>query len=465
MITSSTVVSSSEVAGIYTNSGRLVTARAGTPLALLVRCHRTVFSNGSTPVDTKAAVLSTSRPLESEYSEHCEALSTISKGIAQRLRRSVNTAKNVINPLIREINVACQKSLSSQENANPANVNIAHYKLPDIYLDNTLETLLEQYRTNVAQIPSLDNSLMDVLSAAADAGSMLETMRSSSEVFNVRLDEFFASNADLKYSLFQTTNFRPHTTQFYSQHGLLVTFLFLKGVSLGKNPQIPTGSLNIDQLTQIAKYLGAVGGALYSSIQQYSKWIASGEFTLTSHYPDVSGADIGVQHDNYVRWLEVGGTADALIGFYLSNNALAKRMLPDDRNQVKFWEEAYVRYVTKAKNKTIVINRGNVEYLVKTTIGTWINENVEDTQVRIKLHGNLMAALPKYVYTDNIDLYALSIINDTLGEEDNSKDLLVLMNSYLKADPSMSVAKAAAMANTKLIARWLTSQMDITSVI
>lgn len=462
MISSSQVEACSPVYSDAATGGRFYGAIGGTPLAILLDCHKLITTDAKDKPTLRQEVAKSSMPEQGEYSPHCKALQEISKGMAQKLRYSIHLARNVVTPLVREVNDECVKELAKQDADNPVNVNIRQVVLPDLYQDETLGRMLEQYRFNTGDLPEISPGLRRRLFTDLSETDVVKTAETHSEVFNGRLRAMVDNNPGLATVIPTRNLHRVNTASFYQDHSVMMTFLYLRGVSVGKAEHISMDSLDMAERTELSKVLGAYGGKLYTQIREYERFVQSGDFHLNSPNYEY---EIHVHNNNFMKWIAEGGTGEQLIGFYLSNKGKGVTYISRYRANAKTWEEEYERHSRRARNRNLALGRGIVENIVRRNIVDYINAEIEDNIGKATANRRLIDAQNRISYNGkSIDNYCMMVFAAVLGEDNEVYNLLSGIDVQRATNPDMDIATAAERASIRRVAKWLASQMTVTIV-
>lgn len=438
--------------------------KGSTPLAVLAACSRIDLNKPTGVTGCLESVRASSLPYQGQYSPHCAALHEIATAQAGKVIRSTNIARNVIVPLINEINDSCKQELAKREGENPINVNVIQMDLNPIYSADELDKLLAKFQLNTGDFINNNPAEVNAMTDGLTKEVFLTAVSTYNTEFNVLLKDLVDSISDEGFKYIfngRPTRYQPSMVDFYRDHSLLLNFLWFNAIVSGKSEINLQDVFDINTRTSISRWVGNMGAQLFRTLSDFGNYYRSGNFVLRSELSSGRGSEMYVFIPNYIRWVnEKKGTAEALIAFNSINPNM--NFNETERDNVAYWQGQFEHLYNKSSAKMFTLSNQVTEAVVRRVLTEYIKTEVEDPTLKGQMGNRLNEVMIELDYTGkDLDMFALKVIGRTMGDNKDALEILSLIDAIRRFNPELSIAAAAYQACTKIVAKWLVSQMTI----
>lgn len=459
---------------------RFITAKPGTPLDILngTLCYT---SNDQVQLDPgvvadkirEASVRVTPGGVES----HSVELGSIARHVSDKLAATVNNARNVVMPVVRELTHEVEKVRAEILGGRAGDDEIIIVDVSNAYASGFLENIIKRHSVVTANDRPLPPSVAKPLMADMTSERFKEIIATG----NVALDDDVLGLLELPQPGFTGTYLKEaiESPRFITEniiianrswspmidHQALLAYLFLLGTRNGRNTTVDLDSTMSAQVNQALNYYG---NRLHRQLAEVHSAINSG-LLLASSWSNDDGV-VRVFGPTYRQWLEEGGSPEALLGrLYMSNNVgrLELRTSGDDMTGegqlaalVKQYDRRRNTQIAQgrltATNETNRVIRQSLVRHARTTIG-------DETQ-RIEMIGRINKRMDERPFTerDDLGLYIMRlvcIISD--GDRYDSELFITTMQGVMADNDELTPSAGATLAATRILGKWLASQIEV----
>lgn len=499
MITSSTINTAADLAAVLVSQGVTLSAKGGTPLAKL---NQTLMGPGLGELTGVVAAdkddLQQMDPgwtaMMVEYSrvnapggeptEYQGYMTLLAEEIALSVSGTIDFARNVVNPIIKEVcdNISNALDEAGKGGSYAANdrgvrfalsngslvINILEEGPDALYLDSVTES-----ESNARLSTPYQNTRAPVMFPQMTSVELMEYMEANAktefqrDVINqLKGEEDGYDRLHMTYS--NTYAFIPGKVSStdiaslrndMSLHPLLVLAIGLTLIE--ELPENTTGSA-----TNIQSALGAwitqVKNIIAINIDVYKQALSNKSIVLNS-FTDNFETTVVVNKENYRSYLEDGGSTEALLGAtFTDRNYDYDNLLT---RQVEY-EEDYQRRMAEAA----AYNTANRLAIFKNKLREEIYNqifNCDEDAIRPVAPSEARQALDallKKVYINALDCpheTVRSVVCNTLFLGTDAEEILVNIDALCTKNENLSVRDAGALVTINYLAKFLTSQMDV----
>lgn len=463
MIENTVLVPADMLATEINSKGQCMYAKEGTPLGEMLATLNTMNERTN---DVISEISKASIPLNKDNADRYELLKNkfIQAG-TDRMNAIVNFTRNYINPIIREVLEGVDGIRNSLEtDAASANTTVRSLSMPRILQSGAVDQLLMKAEPRSPFSEGFSSATFRELWSEASVADILKTCETSFEAFNEEFKEFvslYYVGDSLKSVDFAGKKDVPvRMTDYFEMNHDLVCVLFISGVIQGRHPQIPFEELNATDQVQLKKLLNFWQGRLQYRINRCVDIQKQKEVILST---DEKNNIIYVLKDNYTAWLNEGGSADALIGYWLSTGKSASARNADIAlaNKDRFIENFGRQQKNALRTSMLEFNQKAERYVVEQVVAR-IRKDVEDTQRQKELvikANKFFSKMGIRDFADGVDEYTRFMVCKTLGADSDSLDILNSINSYKKDNPDATMDEAVTDAISERLAKWLADQI------
>lgn len=485
MIQKNTFDISYQLAQVLLDKGIKVTPKSETPLALLIQsgCMDFKVKHQDVKASLEDHVLELSKtPNELGEYPHDDTMDSIVQSVASTIRSNLDLARNVVNPLVKEIVENTQDYIDSKINQfnnsltieckfynniwdNPNLVEMVsrysetQYKeVPlrlTIPMETTLEALKTLARTGASRFDEDLHALMDQL--GEETVSQIYT-----QVFGV----------ERKTSLSTVINVTDILKSNCNQiEQALIIHCFSRNLLLA----IPEGMTfplhsEINDLSSYKAYISDIvsqtGRIIIGNLKRREGSL--GRKQLLDAYPQ--GKDsigrvaitIPVNGVVYNQWVEEGGSPEIIFGAYVSDQERGYQTLLEKKEMyLSAWKKRQFSINTQSR-----LNKANFALEgLQVAIANAINGMNPDDLYSSKeaLHQLLKRnmSLLKGKFYEDLYVNARMVLCKTVFPHTLALDILSQIDQIHKDNPEIEVREAALLSTVEVMAHWLTKLMDI----
>ena len=473
--------SASEIAGSATYSGLALLPMQGSPLSILNGKVRPMMAevadkvnevdvaggNGSTVASSYEITLhELSKSVDmSGVESHSVEMGEITRFVSDNLSASLNYARNVINPLVSDILDKTQKAQQLATTGSALSRPIVEMEIPEIYSDGLLDTLIERNKGLPSSAKPLSDNLADTLLSGVTEDAYLQAVKLNNPTFDAKVVSALKDHAVEPGLLTYTVNRTHGYSPFRDNHPILA-YLYLLAVKNGNVPEIDTTALTSDERLEVSSAINYYGFMVNKQIDDFDMY-ARKNFIVDVHCSDWKA--IKVIGPTYRNWLDKqGGEPEAVLGFMTTNNdsGMVTGVQGDLWSNVDKYKAIYDRVL----RTEIVANRLESNRAVDKTLKHELylhikEENADSIEDRRVLQARVEEYMGKTKYTTSMDLdmhILRTVCNVLCTDKNDAFEIITSMRTYLTDNPESTPATAALIAATKLVAKWVVSQMVVT---
>lgn len=383
--------------------------------------------------------------------------------ISPILANIINTAKNTINPI-------CRDMLSSIEEArqlkalNASNLigTIEVVEQDPLFSDEMFLELIAPYKDmrvitisdtqNIFQL--LDNEFSD---------EEIETLcKTGSASLDTKVVNFLApiSFENLRYQPAQID-----VTQLGMSH---LTMLFLLAIGI-ENQRIEKAAMltsNTDAAYFISLIKSMTGCRLYREIDQMENANKAGMLIVKPTVNDrkPNNSVLSVYGRSYRDWIQNGnGSTEAALGYLAQHGNVYSPFNDSDlREHPEKYAQIYQGNIQRLKAINVLEDFTTVRETVARVMTDSINAMTEVDKGQ--LHRKLAEALShEYHGANNLHHYVIKVVCRTLTNGSDIKDLLLNIDSILVEDQAIEMGSAVNLAIIRLVAKWIASQFIVSA--
>lgn len=447
------------------SSGNCVYPREGTPLGEMLSSLRSMDEKTTDVVNeiSKAAT-----PInEGNVDMHAHLKQKFAAMATERMDAIVDFTRNVINPAIREILEGVDEIKGVLEsNANSANITIRSLSTPKLLNASAIEQTLDNADPRNQFSSALSNVAYRQVWSDSSVADIVKTCMTSYDTFNGSLVEFiqeyYPANKIKAVDFNDKSSVSSGMIESFEKNNDLICLLFLQGLYQNRHPNVPYDELSEQDKLTVIKLIKFWSGRVAARLEACNRIGNSDEVILVAN----SDTDtIYVNRKGYDKWLNEGGTADTLIGYWLSTgkNPSARGATVALSNKQRF-NDIFLRHQTLAlQSSTLEFNRRAERYITEKVIER-IKEGIDDTQECHELIAKANAFYGKMGirdFSDGVDEYARFMVCKTIGKDSDSLDILSSINSYKKQNPKATMDEAILDAMSERLACWIADQLIV----
>ena len=483
MIHDSTLEAVYPLAEKLATRGIRVTPMANTPLATLVQAgHMPMPTRGvdenMLPMTERILRGSQSRNAQGAV-EHDLAMEEVTEVVSATVRRNLDLARNVINPIVKEVAEEASQHVTEADEAFKARVAVVPVFYPSIWNSPTLTDLVERYNET-----ALENLAFDVAIPLPGDGSkaeLLELAKTGGGSFDREIESLFDALDESKVVDIYETVFRQKASMMSPRN----INEFIRVTSIDVDSDMATRALlthlwarklvtNIPDgvdapLSVYNSYLislQAQTGRLIHGIMQrrdtglrqrqlITRWPA-GASMLGQPGGLTSPVNIRVNGEVYNQWLKEGGEPEVILGSFVSDQERTYTGLMDNKDRyLREWQRKERVLGTATR-----LNRFNhaVDGL-RSAVKRQIKELDEEQLLvaRSALNARLETILKDLSGKFYEDMYtaARKVVCQTLFPHTMGLKILTAIDNCHSDFPNIEIREAALLATIEIVAEWV----------
>ncbi len=379
--------------------------------------------------------------------------------LAKILSNIVVTAKNVVNPLVRDILTKIEESrkLKLLSIANLlGNINIV--EIPKLLSDDMFLQLISPYKNTPPVELSKYVNLFDLINDTFNQNEIEQLIRTNNVTLDNKLLELLNNN-------FSNLNFISlNTSNQLSLNDSVLLFFVLQAIDNQTNDKATSINNVDDNYNKVIELKIAIAGYIYREITAIEEYIKDGEITVRGSFliTNNNSSVLNVYGATYRNWLQTkGGSPEAALGYLAKNGNIFNYAKDLDlrTNPHKYLEE-YERRLNQAKTLNTLEDVKLTRTITRDYLATYISqlEDVDHITLQNKLSENLQR---EYYGANQTTMFVTKVVCRTLIIGDEVKNLLLEIDNVLESMENPDMDKAVYLAIIRLTARWLASNFKI----
>lgn len=462
------------------SSTRCISAKPGTPVDIL---NGTLSFTSDETVEMDAGIIAdkiraASKRVDGNGIElHSVELGAIAREISNRLAATVQNARNVVMPIVRELSGEVKQARAEILGGRCGDDTIIIVDVSQAYASGFLESMLKRHST----VGQSDMPLGEVTAQQLTTDMTSERFKEIIATGNTQLDEDVKGLLELPMpgftgtylketindASFISTNITPSASSWSPMidHRALLAYLFLLGTRNGRNSSV---DMDTSLTTQVNQALNYYGNRLFRQISEIHGAISTGTLLASSW----SGEDgqVRVFGPTYRQWLEDGGSPEALLGrLYMSSHVgrLELRMSGDDisgEGQLAALCKRYERRRNTQMAEGRVAVAGETNRLIRNGLVRQARSIITNDEDRPDIINRINKRMDERPFTerDDLDLYIMRLVCIVAdGDRYDSELLITTMQSVMADNAELSTTTAATLAATRILGKWLASQLEV----
>lgn len=482
MIHESTLEAVYPLAEKLASKGIKVTPLETTPIAQLCQAgHYPIPTRGIDPLpDAEERIMLGSKSTDASGAcRHDIVMDEMVDVIADTVRNNLDMARNVINPIVKEVAQDVEEYLQDAETVHRTHVSVVPINYKPIWGSPVLSEMVARYsETAIKDVP-----LRIEIPHSAEKEALLELAKTGASRFDQEVEELFESLSEIGVAEAYQSVFGPavgrarvlgdvlSAGEIVTHRGrlerALLVHLFAR--KLIQNP--PEGvSMGLEEYrAYVADILSQSGRIIVGTMNRRENAIQRRQLVAT--WPpgrDRLGKDlieIYVNGDVYHKWLEQGGEPEAIIGSFVSDQERGYTALLENKERYcKEWErQARVLGTTQRLNRFNHAVEG-----MRLAIAKQINEMPDEQLIvgREILHARLDDNLKRLYghFYEDLYVYARMMVCKTLFPHTMGLKILCAIDAVAKDNPGIEVREAALLATIEIVATWVSKLFKVDRV-
>jgi hypothetical protein len=464
-LSTSSITSAYPLASIVTRSGKTLGAASGSALADCLAACDTGFEgfaqDGVPFVSSDAPEVQVADNAGDDHSAQCEQLV---EHAAKAVAYTMDVARNHVNPNIKRVVDATEAYIDGKRSARLAPMLISPTFVPDIYENADLQDLLAKHAESLHKdIPP------QVISAKwADMGNV----RTGIPSLDAHLDQHFAGREDYVQNAwepyFSNVPGKYRSADYRHDVGNIddALVLFLGAHNLLNADEVPEG-LKTD-LAGYRAYLGEIknqaGANISRRLKNHKNAVAAQQLVIDAPRPtrpgEVVSGTIQVNGDVYNKWLEAGGTPEALMGACLSGDAVSYgACLQNASSNSAVWE----RHLSGLNAQAVFEQRANTIAGLRMAVidlakELWVADGGREFPV-----SNLNRALEALTPADLDNLYSVarSLVCDLFYSYTDAKAFLQAYDDAAVKNAGMDANEIALAVAIDYVSHWVATSITV----
>lgn len=385
---------------------------------------------------------------------HSEDLKKYAWGLGQSLNRTMDIARNTINPMVREVTDLIEKRIDTEIFFN-VGINIKSYFLPEIMKNGNLDDLTDRYKSVIYSQVDWNNETWPVMTAQFLRDSAKGKSNKLDKQITVLLesvpDDLVVGIYNYLFRLSVLPNPDIDENVVYIL-GFLWTMTWYNDLPSGLNSNLKQLSLDLTSLKSNC------GKHIQDNLKRFDRMSNQNYFILKSPNVSLDRKTFIVQGEIYNQWLKTGGSPELLIGSWLSNDSTAINNI-DDQKRTE-WLRRY-RLDSEIRRQEFDTRR---QTLITKELSDFVDDSIKEkgmdySKVRQSFNG-LIKNRPYRVNKDLAEWVRMVLCNSLYPDT----DILTVLNSIdevmgkTEDTPPREAATAAAI---DLVVDWLYSAIKV----
>ncbi len=376
----------------------------------------------------------------------------------------LSNIKNVIIPTTNTIFEAAYDATSSVCDNGGVRLNIETDGAEHPFFANVaLRSILEAY----SAVGELQNTHTSGLSFPdLPTETLLAAVNSVNSSLNGDLLDLLGVNSEellqtAYKSVFNVPGSTPiDYTRLFGQELKIKAIALLLAIAFSEEvPEGVTGVDDVGQYRAIVRKTIACFALHVTNVLKYTETMANNDRLVLS-FPEAgseftTGASIIVNGRLFNKWLELGGSVDAIYGAYVSDNKANGTALIENLEK---YERSWQRYIATKQSSM----RDDFESLFVSRLRDTIYAYGEQNNMKVKRSGiDEMFKRSNSLDADNAYPFARRVICECLFEPGEHLTILECIDSISNASPEITVEDAVEIATTEWLVDWALDQINI----
>lgn len=476
MINSSTLEAVYPLAEKLAKRGIKITPHPTTPVDQLQQVahrpvpSRLVDSESASPVDSAESNILQGSMMKDAMGvcRHDVVMEEVADVVADTVRRNLDLARNVINPMVKAVAQETEEYVQAAESVKKTYVSVVPVFYRSIWDTQALGEMVARYD----ETPVVKVALNLVVPYAADRDSLLDLAKTGARRFDEEVEAFFESlpenfpeetyrmtfGVDRSLTLDDVAVVSDAISNQHCLDRALLIHLFSRKLMQNVPEGVPA---SLDDYRNYMANLISQTGRIINGIMRRRE-LAIKQRQLVVYWPmglDRLGGEpinIPVNGDVYKEWLSKGGEPDAIIGAYIGDQEKGfTALLEKKESYIADWERR-----SRVLGTTQRLQRFNhaVEGMAQA-VTRQINDMDEEQlpvprevlHQRLKdhlsmLHGN---------FYDRVYDYARKLVCTVIFPHTMGLKILCAIDNVAKDYPDIEVREAALLATIEIVAEWV----------
>ncbi|MBE0438356.1 MAG: hypothetical protein IBX57_01120 [Gammaproteobacteria bacterium] len=472
MIRKNTIEAVYPLADLLAEKGILLTPIETTPVDQLVRAgHLEILTGEHKDIDITDRLINGSMSKDARgVVTHDLVMEELARVLTKTIQGNFHVAKNVVNPIVKEVAEDARLYLESSLNVKKTHVEVKPEFYEEIWNSPEVFDMVKRFAEQdfkevplTVQYPN-ETDRETLFKLAATGSTTLDGYLQ--QLCNGMTDEQIA---DLYVKTFgDNYNRVPSLAAVLNQfprNGALIIHMWARKLYLNA-PEGTGMSLSVYK-DYMSTLLAVTGRTVLSTISRRESDIKLKR--LLTSYPlnkDAVGKSnvvIKVNGDVYNKWLEDGGSPETIIGAFLTDGEKGyTKLLEEKDSYAKHWERTL-----RILNNTERFNKFNfafegIERAVAKQIVDLDPEvlSVDKSLLQGKLQEN-MQMLPRNFHED-LFKWSRILVCRTLFPHTNALELLSAIDENAKVYPDLPVRELAMLATIDVVGDWLSKLFKVT---
>lgn len=469
MILESTIEACYPLSEVLVSKKKLVRAIDSTPVSNLIKAGSykvPASNNGLIEEDMSEMILSGSREMDADgRNRHDETMTELTDVISKTIRNNLNIARNVVNPLTKEVIEDTELYINQMAETRLTHIKINPVYLGAVYDNPSLPSMVERFKSTaindiaLTQAIPVDTSRENIFNLAKTGMSDFD---SSLQEFCQKFDQ--GGISFIYNSIFGDATQRSpsllNTIRVDNPNGALIIHLVSKGLM----ENIPEGiNMSLSEYkAYVSEIMSVSGRIVLGVIEGREREIQTKQ--LIKPYPPVRNlglrmVTIDVNGYLYERWLEDGGTPEAIFGDFVGDQKKGYQQLIDNKDALeKLWGNTQRVLSTKARMEKF----NDASEGLKVSIAKQINELDEDMLIvsRDVMHSKLEEKISQLYgnFYDELPVYARKIVCEVIFPHTDAHKILCAIDNVARDFKNIDIKEAALLATIEYVTEWVSSQ-------
>jgi len=431
------------------------------PIDLIMATMNPIEEN---PNDSEA-IMQAARPLNSGFDPHTAEVRRVATMLAARVAGNIKLARNEINPMIRDIIATCEKRKHEIESDSPLNIRIKNIAVLPTFTSSELEGMYERFKLGTFRPVTLGGPIRTKLIGAMTDDLLYEGLKRGNDVWNTGIMQAlkegreccgFTNASDL---LLRDAELAYGSVKWFHDPTNLINFLFVSSVLNGKMPSVNIEDFSMTERAELAKLQAYYGNKLAIQIRTVTDFAASGNFIFVA---ESTRKELYVYTKNYLKWIEDGGNADALIGAVASGEESIAGVSFSIKDKTEHYMNVYKTLESRYRAKQRMITTTEMKDVIETSVYRTIHSTLLDDQMRTAV-ANAKAFFSKHPLQTNEDIlgYTRRAVCRTFAANTSCLEILNDIDAFMEDNEGMTIERAAVLAGIRLLAKWSAAQLSV----
>lgn len=396
--------------------------------------------------------------------------------VAMKLNEHLDFARNVVVPRIKEVAEAVTKRLENTQASEIRGAKIVSEGLPGLVRDNGLVNAVDQWAADEINESALSTK---VTLPALDEDTLKTYIQTGNSVVDTNLMNIVNENEGILMQIYnglflrETFNnpnvlfakLRLRNQSEVESVAYLAVLVYLISSHMIKH--IPEGV--VGSSSELMEVLTAIRGQaalkIKSILAKHESTVATGVLIR-----NINGNVVTVNQDLYQRFLENGGSADAILGNTLMDTpyrTLEEIVAHQPELEAKW--SGFARIVTDANSLTMIqqAQRVFVEVIadvIKGTLATHQGSAIPEANQfdnMIAKAREIIYAFPGKQLLNDIQHVATVVVCRTFFEGTDVEETLLNIQEATDKNPNLDPKEAALISAIRYVSKWVASQIDI----